>query len=112
MIDQAELSRLRTEVDHIDLQLVELLAARQRVVEAVAVVKGEGVQVRDREREQAILARIREAALGAGLSPAIALPLWNRLLEVSVEHERGVLARSPAAATGASCCGCQGRDGV
>lgn len=112
MIDQNELSRLRAEVDHIDLQLVDLLAARQRVVEAVAAVKGDRVQVRDREREQAILGRIGEAALGAGLSTGIALPLWERLLEVSVEHERRVLARSPAPGAEASCCGCRGSEGL
>ena len=108
MTDQTELNRLRREVDGVDLQLVDLLAARQRLVEAVAAVKGDAGRVRDREREQAILARIGEAALGAGLSPGIALPLWDRLLEVSVEHERRVLIRSHPSRAGASCCGCEG----
>ncbi len=105
MTDDTRLHQLRTEVDRIDLQLVGLMAARQRLVEAVAAVKGDARRVRDRERERAILARVRDAALAAGLSPAIALPVWDRLLEVSVKHERRVLSLSDDRE--ATCCGCR-----
>ena len=105
MIDRARLERLRIEVDRLDDKLVELVAARQRLVEAVAEVKGRGAPLRDRVRERAILARIRAAARDAGLSPRIAVPVWRRLLDVSVEHERRILARSEDAA---ACCGCSG----
>jgi len=67
-------------------------------------VKGRHAPLRDRVREQAILARISAAAVDAGLSPKIAVPVWRRLLEVSVEHERRVLERAEDAA---ACCGCR-----
>lgn len=104
MIDQARLEALRVELDDIDGRMLELMAARQRLVEAVAEVKGRHAPLRDRVREQAILARIRTAALDAGLSPKIAVPVWRRLLEVSVEHERRALERAGEAD---ACCGCR-----
>lgn len=104
MIDHARLEALRAELDGVDGRMLELMAARQRLVEAVAAVKGRHTPLRDRTREQAILARIRAAAVEAGLSPKIAVPVWRRLLEVSVEHERRVLERSEDAA---ACCGCR-----
>lgn len=110
MTEQSRLQVLRTEVDRIDLQIVDLLAARQRLVKVVAGVKGDPRRVRDREREQAILARVGEAALMAGLSPAIALPVWGRLLEVSVKYEREILARSDDRRPEAACCGCRHPD--
>ena len=51
MTDPVRLQRLRAEVDDIDLQLVQLMAARQRLVEAVAAVKGDVRRVRDRAGE-------------------------------------------------------------
>lgn len=104
MIDHRRLEDLRAQLDGVDGRMLELMAARQRLVEAVAEVKGRHAPLRDREREQAILARIRAAALDAGLSPKIAVPVWRRLLEVSVEHERRVLEQveDPGA-----CCGCR-----
>lgn len=104
MIDHARLEALRAELDGVDARMLELMAARQRLVEAVAGVKGRDAPLRDRVREQAILARISAAAVDAGLSPKIAVPVWRRLLEVSVEHERRVLERAEDAA---ACCGCR-----
>jgi len=109
MTDPVRLQRLRAEVDDIDLQLVQLMAARQRLVEAVAAVKGDVRRVRDRARERAVLARVRDAALAAGLSPAIAVPVWDRLLDASVKHERRILAA--AGEPEAACCGCRHADG-
>jgi isochorismate pyruvate lyase len=109
MSDPHELARLRAEVDRIDLRLVDLLAARQRLVEAVAAVKGDPDRARDRRREETILAGVARAAVAAGLSPAIALPVWRRLLEVCVEHERRLLTPARGAEPGDACCGC--RDG-
>ena len=104
MIDHARLEALRGELDGVDARMLELMAARQRLVEAVAEVKGRHAPLRDRVRERAILARISAAAVDAGLSPKIAVPVWRRLLEVSVEHERRVLERAEDAA---ACCGCR-----
>lgn len=108
MTDRGELTRLRAEVDRIDLQLVELMAARQTLVQAIAGVKGDPARVRDPRREEAILARVGRASIGAGLSLDIALPVWRRLLEVSVEYERALLTGGGGPVREGGCCGCRG----
>ena len=100
-----ELARLRAEVNRIDSRLVDLMAARQALVEAIAAVKGDPSRVRDREREEAVIARVGQAARRAGLSLDIALPVWRRLLDASVAHERAVLAAREGRPD--TCCGCR-----
>lgn len=110
---QAELDRLRTEVDHLDRILVHGLAERQRLVEAVARLKGDPSRVRDPARVEAVLANVLTAAEGAGLSPDIALPVWRVLVERSAAHEADLLHGrvAPAAPLAAAvCCGCDGCD--
>lgn len=109
---QAELGRLRTELDHLDRVLVHGLAERQRLVEAVARLKGDPSRVRDPARIEAVLANVLAAARGAGLSPDIALPVWRVLVEQSAAHEADLLHGRAAPAAPPSdgvCCGCDGR---
>jgi isochorismate pyruvate lyase len=103
---EREIATLRIELDVLDRHMVETLARRQRLVEAVAALKGDPAKVRDPARIEAVLANVLQAAAAAGLSIAIAEPVWRLLVERCAEHEATWLA-AHADARGDGCCGCQ-----
>ncbi|MDP3803531.1 chorismate mutase [Brevundimonas sp.] len=101
-----ELADLRAELDALDRHTVEALARRQRIVEAIARLKGDPARVRDPERVEAVLANVLQAAGVSGLSAAIAEPVWRLLVERCADHEAAWL-QARADIPGDSCCGCQ-----
>lgn len=104
-----ELTRLRRRIDQLDRTLVRRLAERQRLVEAVARLKGDPRRVRDPVRIEAVLANVVQAAAAGGLSRAIAEPVWRVLMDRSADHEAALLTTSPSLEQQGACCGC--RDG-
>lgn len=102
-----KLADLRMELDALDRRVVEALACRQRLVEAIARLKGDPARVRDPDRVEAVLTNVLQAAGVAGLSAAIAEPVWRLLVERCADHEAAWLRDRPETARD-SCCGCEG----
>ena len=76
-----ELERLREEIDRVDAELVELLNKRLQLVDEIGALKrGQGLPVRDRAREEELLARIRARA---GENAAEAETVYRTLLQIS-----------------------------
>lgn len=78
---------VRAGVDALDRQLVALLAIRQRYMDAAARIKPERNLVRDEARIARVLANVQAEAAQAGLSWAIAEPVWRTLIERCIAHE-------------------------
>jgi isochorismate pyruvate lyase len=78
---------VRQGVDALDQALVALLAERQRYMDAAARIKTDRGAVRDEARIEAVVAKVKAAARDAGLSEAIAEPVWRTLIEASIAHE-------------------------
>lgn len=89
----ADLAARRARIDRIDGVLVRLVAARQRQVALIAVLKAGPDSVRDPERVAAILARVRSAAGRHSLDEALAVAVWRELLERSAEVQQALLRR-------------------
>ena len=84
------MAQVRAGVDALDRALVALLAERQRYMDAAARIKGERHAVRDNARVEDVVAKVKAAARDAGLSEAIAEPVWRTLIERCIAHEFGV----------------------
>jgi isochorismate pyruvate lyase len=78
---------LRRAIDALDARLVALLAMRQAYIERAAIIKQDRAAVRDEARVEEVVAKVLAAARQAGLSPAIAEPVWRTLIEHSIAHE-------------------------
>ncbi len=78
---------VRYEIDRLDRILVELIAERQTYIEAAARIKPSRHTVRDEDRIEDVVAKVLAASEAAGLSAAIAEPVWRCLIEKSIEHE-------------------------
>lgn len=93
-----DLSTLREQIDHVDRQIIALLAERLRIVEQVAFAKLEAASpFRDREREEALLLRLREHATEAGVDPHEIERLYRVVMDMSVAHQAATIRNRPDA---------------
>lgn len=80
---------VRYEIDRIDRLLVEILAERQSFMDAAARIKGDRNIVHDRPRIEDVITKVKAACGPAGLSPAIAEPVWRTLIDRCIAYEFG-----------------------
>ncbi len=79
---------LRTEIDEIDIRLVDLLGARLAVVERVIAIKTEaGIPALLPERVEDVVARVCTRAQGVGVPEDLVEQLWRRLIQWTVDYE-------------------------
>ncbi len=90
----ASMAEVRQGVDALDRALVQLLAERQRYMDAAARIKPDRSVVHDQARIEDVVAKVLAAAGPAGLSPAIAEPVWRTLIDRCIAHEFGVWDRT------------------
>ncbi len=86
------LSNIRIEIDHIDRELIRLLAQRQKLVEKAGRLKSKGdraaVQASDRVAQ--VIANRRKEALELGLSPDVAEDVWRSMIKAFIALEEKV----------------------
>jgi isochorismate pyruvate lyase len=85
--DCATMADVRQGVDALDRALVAMLAERQRYMDAAARIKTDRHAVRDDARVEDVVAKVKAAAREAGLSEAIAEPVWRTLVEGCIAYE-------------------------
>ena len=83
----ADMGEVRAGVDALDRALVTLLAERQRYMDAAARIKPSRDRVHDSARIEDVVANVRTAAQEAGLSEAIAEPVWRLLIDRCIAYE-------------------------
>jgi chorismate mutase len=84
------MQELRAQVEAIDAQLVELIAARQAAVREIGAFKREqGKPVLDPEREAQVLRRVAELARAAGLEEEELRDVWRKLLAMARRVQMG-----------------------
>lgn len=93
--DLSSLGQVRAEIDHLDHQIIELLAQRQACVVRAGELKEQGSQsaVRDPDRVNAVITAKRQLAQDAGLSPDVAERTWRAMIEAFIDLELDVNAQ-------------------
>ena len=81
------MAEVRQGVDALDRALVALLAERQGYMDAAARIKQDRGAVRDEARIEDVVAKVKAQARRAGLSEAIAEPVWRTLIEGCIAYE-------------------------
>jgi chorismate mutase / prephenate dehydratase len=107
------LQRLRSELDAIDLRIVEALADRLRVIGVVSAFKEtQPAQLRDRQREDALLQRLQAHARELRLDPHFVSRMFKEILEYSVRRQEDHLLARDRRADQPIIVGYQGTDGA
>ena len=89
-----DMAEVRHGVDALDRALVQLLAERERYMDAAARIKPDRSVVHDDARIEDVVRKVLAAAAAAGLSPAIAEPVWRTLIDRCIAHEFATFDRT------------------
>jgi isochorismate pyruvate lyase len=81
------MAEVRAGVDALDAQIVALLAARFRFMDAAARIKPTRDRVRDEERKAAVLEHVRGEAVGNGAPAEAIVSVYDALVEASIGYE-------------------------
>ncbi|TVQ13786.1 MAG: prephenate dehydratase [Balneolaceae bacterium] len=83
-----ELSDYRRTIDELDKHIIDSLAQRHRIVREVFSAKiTDTARIRDHEREEQLLKRVREMAVESGLDPYFAEQLFRDIIYQSVRYQ-------------------------
>jgi chorismate mutase len=80
---------LRAEINRIDLQIIDLIAERQKIAGKIAQVKThEGLPIHDRIRTHEVLEAAFNAAVEKNINPVYVQKIFETLIEMSEERQR------------------------
>jgi isochorismate pyruvate lyase len=85
--DCTTMAEVRQGVDALDRALVALLVERQGYMDAAARIKADRHAVLDKARIEDVVAKVKAEARKAGLSEAIAEPVWRLLIDRCIAYE-------------------------
>jgi isochorismate pyruvate lyase len=83
----ADMAEVRASIDAIDRELVAILADRLHFIAEAARIKSNRDQVRDDERVEDVLSKVRAAAAEQGIDPELIAGVFRELVERSIAHE-------------------------
>ena len=89
---------VRRGVDALDDILVPLLVQRASYMTQAARIKQDAAQVRDEDRIQTIVDRVRERTVAEGGPPDVLEAIYRSLMEVCIDYEHREFARLRGAA--------------
>ena len=93
--DCKDMVELREAIDHLDQNLMGLLAKRARFIDRAAELKTEnGWPARITDRVEEVAGNARRNAENSGFDPDLAESLWRTMIEWSIAREERVLGRT------------------
>ena len=81
------MEELRKDLDLLDNDLIKLVSKRFKFIEEAAIIKDDVSKIRDNDRIENIIKRLRELAIDNDISPDIVEKLWRFIIELSIELE-------------------------
>jgi chorismate mutase / prephenate dehydratase len=86
------LDEIRKNIDHLDETIVKALGERQRIVRKVLTDKLErSDEIRDPEREEKLLEKIRKIGSSEGIDPYFLEQLFREIIQYSVRYQTNAL---------------------
>lgn len=83
----ADMEEVRAAIDAIDRELVAILADRLHFIGEAARIKPRRDQVRDDDRVEDVLTKVRTEAQRQGIDPDLIAAVFRELVERSIAHE-------------------------
>ncbi len=90
--DCHSMQELRTQIDKLDFQLIEMLVTRAGYIDRAAQLKpAEGLPARIPDRVEDVVQRVRASSDDLGMDPDLAEQMWRILIDWSIAREERVL---------------------
>lgn len=83
----SSLEEVRSYIDQLDDQIVELIAARNAYVKEAAKFKESVAEIKGKERMEVVMDRVRTRSLELGVSPNLLTKLYTIMIDEMVESE-------------------------
>ena len=88
-----DMEELRKELDLLDNDLIKLVSKRFKFIEQAAIIKDDISKIRDTDRIENIIKRLRGLAKDNNISPDIVEKLWRFIIELSIELETEIFSK-------------------
>ncbi len=95
----ASMTEVRAQIDALDNILVPLLVQRVGYMTQAARIKQDAAQVRDEDRIQGIVDRVRKQSVSEGGHPDVLEAIYRSMMEVCIAHEHREFVRLREGAT-------------
>ena len=83
------IAALREQIDRIDLEIIDLIAERQKLAGRIALVKtNEGLPIHDPKRTREVLDAAFNSAVEKAINPVFVRKVFELLIEMSEERQR------------------------
>ena len=83
----SSLKEAREEIDHLDEQIVELIARRNAYIRQLAHFKNSVDEIKAQDRISDVISRVRAKAIELDLSPNLINDLYLRMIDAMVDSE-------------------------
>lgn len=91
----AALLEARKEIDRIDREMIDLLAARFALTHQVGLLKASNsLQALDAERESQKIAELQKLCVANGLNPGLVTELFTRIMQEVVKNHKELAGKS------------------
>lgn len=87
------MKELRKELDLLDNELIKLVSKRFKFIEQAAIIKDDISKIRDNDRIEDIIKRLRKLSKNNDISPDIVEKLWRYIIELSIELETEIFSK-------------------
>ncbi|MBN2768519.1 MAG: chorismate mutase [Campylobacterales bacterium] len=81
------LDEAREEIDKLDTEIVALIAKRNEYIKQIAHFKNTIDEIKEQDRIDTVISKVREQAISLGLSPNLIANLYIRMIDAMVESE-------------------------
>ncbi|ATZ65636.1 MULTISPECIES: chorismate mutase [Acinetobacter] len=81
------LEQVRDRIDHLDQELIELIAARQYYVDQAVRFKRTAEDVQSPERVQQVINKVRQKAIDVGTNPDLIEMLYREMIQHFIQRE-------------------------
>ena len=82
-----KIKEIRTEIDKVDSEIIKLLSKRSSLVSAACSLKRSDYAVRDPERVESVISRVKHKAGKSGLDPVIAEKIYRHIIDCFIRKE-------------------------
>ncbi len=94
MKNEEKLVELRRKIDALDVELIALLAKREKYIADVLVIKkSQNLPARIQPRIDAVINNAADRASAIGMNPELARTVWAAMVEWFVQHEEKELLK-------------------
>ena len=91
--NKKKLNILRKKLDLLDNKLIVLISKRFKLIEQAAIIKDDESKIRDNERIESIISRLRNLAEENSISADTVEKLWRFIIELSIDLEKEIFSK-------------------